>query len=73
MLGVLAEQVGDGCLDRGQWAAQVVGDRREQGAADVLGATVGFRLGGGVQQPVAFQHQHELVAEGPQHAAFGPV
>jgi hypothetical protein len=70
LLDVLAEQVGHRGLDGGQRAAQVVGDGRQQRPADLVALPINLGLGGLAGQPVALQHERELVAERLQHPAF---
>ena len=64
------EQVRHRCLDRGQRAAEVVRDRRQQRPPDLVRLPEDLRLGGGAQEPVALEHERELVAERSQDPAL---
>ena len=68
---LVVEQVGDAGLDGREWAPKVVRDGREEGLPEPFRLPVDLGLGGGPQEPVAFEHERELVAERPQDPALG--
>ena len=71
MLGVLAEQVGHRSLDRCKRAAEVMRDRRQKGAPEVVGLPVHLGLHGRPGEAVPLRHEGELIAEGSQHPPLG--
>ena len=69
--GDLVEQVRHRRLDRGERASEVVRHGGEQRAAHALGLPVDLGLRRGAQEPVALEHQGELIAERAEDAALG--